>query len=69
MSGEPTEEQAFEAAFDWLVKNPPETRMKGSVPLLREIFGLSALRAIDVIRAANAVRYGIKKEVCDAGTS
>lgn len=70
MSGEPTEEQAFDAAVEWIVKHPPETRMRATVPLLVETFGLNAVGACNAIRAANAVRYGIKKEVCDdASTS
>lgn len=49
----------FDAAVEWIVKNPPETRMRASVPILHELFGLSALQAVEVIRRANEIRYGI----------
>jgi hypothetical protein len=48
----------FDAAVEWIVKIPPEKRMRASVPVLRELFGLSALQAVDVLRRANAIRYG-----------
>ena len=44
---------AIDAAAEWLSLNPRDNINKPIVPMLRERFGLSALEAIDAIRAAN----------------
>jgi hypothetical protein len=50
---------AFDAAVEWIVKTPRESRMRATVALLRETFGLSAVDACEAIRRANARRYGL----------
>lgn len=53
----------IDAAAHFLVETPLEQRVRPTVPLLRDRFGLTALQAIEAIRAADRLR----KEVCHAG--
>ncbi|MDN2579196.1 hypothetical protein [Aquibium sp. ELW1220] len=44
---------AVDAAAEWLALNPRDKINRPVVPMLRERFGLSAMEAIEAIRAAN----------------
>jgi hypothetical protein len=44
---------AIDAAAEWLALNPRDRISRPVVPMLRERFGLSAMEAVEAIRAAN----------------
>lgn len=44
---------AIDAAAEWLSLNPRDRINRPVVPLLRDTFGLSAMEAVEAIRAAN----------------
>lgn len=54
---------AIDAAAHFLVETLLEQRLRPTVPLLRDRFGLTPAQAVEAIRAADRLR----KEVCHAG--
>lgn len=60
-----TSADAIGAAAHFLVETPLEERLRPTVPLLRERFGLSPVQAVEAIREADRLR----KEVRDAKAS
>lgn len=47
---------AIDAAAHFLVETPLEKRLRPTVPLLRDRFGLNAVQAVEAIRAADHLR-------------
>lgn len=60
-----TSAEAIDVAAAFLVETPVEKRLRPTLPLLKERFGLSPVQAIEAIRAADRLR----KEVHDAQAS
>lgn len=54
---------AIHAAALFLVETPLEKRLRPTVPLLRDRFGLTAAQAIEAIRAADRLRREAHHEV------
>lgn len=50
---EHSQSAAIDAASEWLALNPRDRINRPVVPMLRDRFGLSALEAVEAIRAAN----------------
>lgn len=59
----------IETAVDWIITHPVEGRPRATTATLKELFGLSATEAVEAIRQANEIRYGIKPYGGDANAS
>lgn len=51
-----TSADAIDAAAIFLVETPVEKRLRPTLPLLKERFGLTPVQAIEAIRAADRLR-------------
>lgn len=51
----------MEQAVDWILVNPVESRPRATTAILGELFGLKPVEAVEAIRQANAIRYGIRE--------
>ena len=70
MQAELQPDARIESAVDWIITHPVEGRPRATTSVLKELFGLSAKDAVEAIRQANAVRYGLKRYGgADAGSS
>lgn len=67
--GHPSPEERLAAAVDWLVRVPVEKRVTATCSLLREMWGLKPLDAVEAIKRANAIRYGYQHEGGENATS
>lgn len=51
---------AIDAAAHFLVETPLEKRLRPTVPLLRDRFGLDPAQAVEAIRAADRLRTEVR---------